>query len=144
MSLEENKRIVREYIQAEVKEAAEIDTIVEEALAPDFAGHAPEFDQPLNVEQTKQYYREFFRGFPDLKAVVEDIVAEGDKVAVRYRAAGTHTGEFGGIEPTGRTVTFDNLEIYRVVDGKIVEQWAVYDRYSMLVQLGVISEAEAA
>jgi len=144
MSIEENKKLVRSYIEAEVKEPGDIDRYIDQLLAPDFIEHHPETGQMLDLEATKQYYHEFYRAFPDTKSVLKDMVAEGDKVATRSVTTATHKGEYAGIPPTGKTFSVDDFEIFRVVDGKIAEHWEVYDRYTMLVQLGVISEAEAA
>ncbi len=68
------------------------------------------------------------------------MVAEGDKVTVRSVKTGTHKEEYIEIPPSGRKFSVDDLSIYRLVDSKIVEHWEAFDRYTMLVQLGVISE----
>ena len=94
--------------------------------------------QPL--EGLKQHNQHYFDAFPDAQFILKDMVAEGDKVTVRMVRTGTHKEEYIGIPPTGRTFSVDDLSIYRIVDGKIVEHWEVFDRYSMLVQLGVIAE----
>ncbi|MFC7621184.1 ester cyclase [Microlunatus sp. GCM10028923] len=75
------------------------------------------------------------QAFPDLRAEVKDCFAAGDRVAVRLVFHGTHTGEFLGIPATGRTVSYDSNEIYRVVDGKIVEEWICSDLASLMGQL---------
>ncbi|HZD60696.1 MAG TPA: ester cyclase [Anaerolineae bacterium] len=144
MSIEENKELVRSFIEAVPKDLDDVDRIIDQFVAPDAVEHNPETGQTLDLEGAKQYAKGVYRAFPDLKEVVKDMVAEGDKVATRSVATGTHKGEFSGIPPTGKTFSVDYFEIYRVVDGKIVEHWWVLDRYKMLVQLGVISEAEAA
>jgi predicted ester cyclase len=69
---------------------------------------------------------------------VDDQFAEGDKVATRWTARGTHTGEIAGIAPTGRDVTVTGLTISRFASGKVVEEWSTWDTLGMLVQLGVI------
>ena len=71
---------------------------------------------------------------------IEDVVAEGDRVVVRWTNSGTHVGEFAGIPPTGRTFTMAGIDIYRVSGGKLCEHWHVVDQLSMLAQLGLLPE----
>lgn len=75
---------------------------------------------------------------PDLRAEIDDFVAEGDRVAVRYTMSGTHTGELLGIQGTGRRVTFAGMNIYRLVDGKLAESWQLLDSLGLLRQLGAV------
>jgi predicted ester cyclase len=70
--------------------------------------------------------------------IPEAMVAEGDKVAVRFTVRGTHRGEFMGIAPTGKEVVVQGMDINRMANGKIVERWGIADSLSMLQQLGVI------
>jgi predicted ester cyclase len=76
--------------------------------------------------------------FPDLHAGIDDLIAEDDQVVARLTFTGTHQGEFRGIAPTGRAITFSAIRIYRLADGKIVGSWAVQDA------LGLISQLKAA
>lgn len=71
---------------------------------------------------------------------LDDVVAEGDKVVVRWTNAGTHVGEFAGIPATGRSFAIAGIDIYRVADGSICEHWHVIDQLSMLGQLGLLPE----
>jgi steroid delta-isomerase-like uncharacterized protein len=75
---------------------------------------------------------------------VEDLIAEGDRVVVRWTNAGTHVGEFAGIPATGRTFTIAGIDIYRVADGRLCEHWHVIDQLGMLGQLGLLPHAAAA
>ena len=75
-------------------------------------------------------------GFPDLRLTTEDMVAEGDKVAIRNTWRGTHHGTFQGLPPTGKHVTFTGTDVFHVVGGKIVEQWADLDALGLMQQLG--------
>ena len=76
--------------------------------------------------------------FPNVEEIIEDQVAEGDKVATRLTFSGTHSGELMGIPPTGKQVTFTAITIDQLVDGKITERWHLFDTLGMLQQLGVI------
>jgi predicted ester cyclase len=111
---------------------------VDECFAPDYIGHLPGFPPLHGSEAQKQVRAAFFGAFPDLQTTVDLLVAEGDKVAVRNTWSGTHQGEFQGIPPTGKRVTFTTMDIYRMVDGKIAEHWAELDAMGMMQQLGVI------
>jgi steroid delta-isomerase-like uncharacterized protein len=74
----------------------------------------------------------------DLRHTIEDMVAEGDKVATRMTSRGTHTGDFRGIAPTGKQFTVTGMDLFRIADGKIAEQWTNLDTLGVLQQLGVL------
>ena len=79
----------------------------------------------------------YWQAFPDLTLTVEDIIAEGDKVVVRFIGRGTHKGDLGGIPATGAKTEAGAIEIFHIVDGKIVEVWEISDRLGILQQLGM-------
>ena len=83
-------------------------------------------------------YLLLFAAFPDIQYTVEALLAEGDKVVVRWTARGTHTGELMGIPPTGKQVTVTGVNIGRVANGRIVEEWGEFDMMGMMQQLGVV------
>ena len=141
MSIEENKEIIRRLVGAgSAAEDIDPDQLVDELFSPDFVDHSPDPGQEPGLEGLKQHNQHYFNAFPDAQFILKDMVAEGDKVTVRMIRTGTHKEEYIGIPPTGRKFSVDDLSIYRVVNGKIVEHWEVFDRYTMLVQLGVIVE----
>ena len=78
-------------------------------------------------------------GFPDYQTIIDDLVAEGDKVVARITMSGTNTGNFMGIPPTGKHVSFTGIYIARIANGKIVEHWGEEDAVSLLQQLGALS-----
>ena len=86
----------------------------------------------------------FRSAIPDLRVVVEDMIAEGDKVAVRYTLEGTHEGELFGVPPTGQRLSIKSISVERVSDGKIIEHWRVTDSLDMMQQLGAIPTPEHA
>ena len=99
------------------------------------------FDRMLQLgclDSFKQFYAMFVKGFPDIHATIEDIIAEGDKVWSRSTVTGTHTGEYRGLAPTGKKITFTGVDICRIVDGKIVETESVNDFSDFYKQLGII------
>ncbi len=140
MSAEENKDIVRRFWG--VWEEGNID-LVDELLAPDYVNRTPATpDQPTGPEGVKGVVSMFRSGMPDLRVVIEDMIADGDKVAVRYTLEGTHEGELFGVPPTGQRLSIKSIAIERVSDGKIREHWRVTDSLDMMQQLGVIPSPE--
>jgi len=121
MSTEENKELIRRVVDEVYSQgnAAAVDRY----YASDWVLH----DAPPNAGGSRQALKEVLGvirgGFPDSRASVELILAEGDLVASRNRAEGTHTREYFGVAPTGKRVTFTQLNIDRIRDGKIVESW---------------------
>src|SRR5919199_2664565 len=90
----------------------------------------------------RQFAATFRQAFPDLENTIEDMVAEGDKVVVRFKARGTHDGETEAFGPaTGRRMEITGITIKRVSEGKIAEAWTNFDALSMMQQLGMIPEA---
>jgi hypothetical protein len=98
---------------------------------------------PLPIEATgaqalKQVWTTLLRAYPDLHVTVQDMFGEGDRVVARNTVTGTHQGEYLGIPPTGRAVTYNEMFIVRFADGRIAETWGVVDLLSQLRQLGAI------
>ena len=87
------------------------------------------------LEGLKQVARDLFRAFPDYHVTINDMVVEGDKVAVYWTGRGTHQGEWQGITPTGRQISVDGVDIEYLSDGKIVNEEGVIDMMSMMQQL---------
>ncbi len=109
---------------------------MDDLFALDFVRHDP--GRELHgLEQNRQFIASFRKAFPDGRFTVEDQIAEGDKVAVRYRFTGAQLGDFQGMPPTGKQVSYSGMLIYRVADGKIAEQWTEIDLLGLLRQLGV-------
>ena len=92
----------------------------------------------FTVDEHKEEITAFLGAFPDLHVTVEDLIAEGDKIVGRVTLTGTHQGELMGIPATGKKVSFSEILIIRISNGKAVEQWEVADTMSMMQQLGVI------
>ncbi len=107
-------------------------------LDGEFTDHDPQPEQRPGPEGYKQMATDFFRAFPDLRASNQDVIAEGDKLVVRWNAEATHTGELMGIAPTGKQVRLRGIEILRIRDDRIVERWGEFDAMGMMEQLGFI------
>ena len=137
MSTEQNKRIVDRYREQvfNQKDTAAIDTY----LASDYVRHDPGAPgQVRGPEGVRQLVSVLFGAFPDIQFTAQDIIAEGDKVVQRLTSRGTHRGEFMGIPPTGKQLDVTAIEIFRLVDGKIAEQWVEADYLGLMQQLGAI------
>ena len=135
MSTEANKAVVRQWFQA----FNDRDFAAEEAArSAAFAAHVPGVPTPLDGEGWTSFIASFSDGFPDFRLVLEDMVAEGDRVAARWTFRGTHEGEFLSIAPTGKAVSMSAIEVNRVADGKVAEHWVVLDQLGLLQQLGAI------
>jgi steroid delta-isomerase-like uncharacterized protein len=142
MSSEESKVIVRRFWG--VWEEGNID-LVDELLAPDYVNRSPATpDQPTDPEGIKAVVGMFRGAMPDLRVIIEDMIAEGDKVVVRYTIEGTHEGELFGVPPTGQRLSIKSISVERVSDGKIREHWRITDSLDMMQQLGVIPVPEHA
>lgn len=103
--------------------------------SPDAVVHGPMFPDVGTREDFEEHVLMMRAAFPDLRVTVEEVVAAGDRVAVRRTVAGTQEGAFMGIPATGRTVTYTGNEIYRIADGIIVESWWAYDALGLMLQL---------
>jgi predicted ester cyclase len=90
----------------------------------------------LDRNQTKDLIRAFYAAFPDYTHTPEEILSIGDRVVLRTTNRATHSGDFQNIAPTGRRITFGQIAIYRVVDGKISEIWEEADLWGLMQQLG--------
>ena len=112
--------------------------VLEEVISANIVDHNPAPGQAVGLEGVKQYAAMFSSAFPDIQNIVEDLIAEGDKVVSRLTVRGTHTGTFMGIPPTGKQVVVTLMEILRITDGKVVERWGQFDTLGLMQQLGVI------
>jgi steroid delta-isomerase-like uncharacterized protein len=141
MSTETNKAIVRRYIEQTLNEKRF--DLVDEFFVEAIELHGP---GPGVSGRTAlaEFYATFGAAFPDWQMTIDELVAEGDKVVVRYTATGTHQGEFRGIPATGKPYTQEAIVIYRLTNGKIAEGWLQTDMLSMMQQLGLMPAPQAA
>lgn len=136
MSAEDNKRINRQFYER-VFNQHNLDAIPE-YIGKSYTGHSFPPGLPPGPEGLKVFLSVFFSAFPDGKVTVEDILAEGDRVAARAVFSGTHQGDFQGIPATGKKVAVPAIDLARFEDGKLVEHWGGPDLMSLMVQLGAI------
>ncbi len=106
-------------------------------VSPDCVVHYPGGREVHGLEAIIEGSSQFNAAFPDMTHTIEDIIAEGNMVAIRYTVKMTHTGEFQGISPSGNQMTGSIMEFCRIHDGKIVEWWQEADYLSLFMQLGI-------
>ena len=137
-----NKGIVRRFVE-EFQDQHRVE-VVDELVSRDFVNRSgtvrdiPGMERASDFEGMKEIDRMYRKSFPDQRVTIRDMAAEGDKVWTYKTFSVVHTGEFMGIAPTGKTVTIDAIDIMRVVDGKIVEHWAVQDVWGLMRQLQAV------
>jgi steroid delta-isomerase-like uncharacterized protein len=135
MSTEENKAIVRRFLEGIFSQGNP--DVVDELAGPDFVVHDPSSEAgQVAAEGVKESIAWSHSAFPDLRVTIEDQVAEGDKVATRWRVRGTHQGEMMGVSATGKQVTFTGTQTDYISGGKIVESWSNWDTLGMVGQIG--------
>lgn len=134
MATEENKAIARRWGE-EVWGKGSL-AAVDELFAPNFVFNYPAPGATPDLKGYKQTVTSLSTPFADIQCTAEDVVAEGDKVAVRWIWRGTHKGEFMGIPATGKQVTITGISILRIAGGKIVEEWGEMNSLGMMQQLG--------
>jgi predicted ester cyclase len=143
MTTEVNKLIVRRAYE-EAMNNRDLD-LVGELFSPDYVAHFPVQKPNHGVALLQELLSAFFEAFPDIVFTVDDQVAEGDRVVTRWSAKGTHKGPWrgyglgDGIAATGREVMFSATDIYRVADGRIVEEWNTLQGLDVLEQIGAVS-----
>ena len=135
MSTEQNKSIVRRYIE-EAWNKGNV-SIMDELMTADYARYTP--GGVLDRASQKQRINGFRAAFPDLHLNIKDMLAERDRVMFRVTVTGTHQNPFQGIPPAGQQVSVEGIDVARLSGGKIVEQWGVVDLFTLLKQLGAIS-----
>jgi steroid delta-isomerase-like uncharacterized protein len=131
-----NNKLLADRVWDEVWHQGDLERI-EELFASDFVRHDPG-REIRGREENRQFIKGFRAAFPDVHFTVLDQIAEGDKVAVRYRLEATHLGDFQGMPPTRKQVAYSGILIYRVANGKIAEQWTEFDLLGFLKQLGAL------
>ena len=131
----ENKSLVKRWFEEVWNKGSA--RAIDELLAPDVRLYG--LGEPMiGPAAFKPFHTAYRAAFPDIGICIEDVVAEGDMVAVRWSAAGTHSAATLGFDATNKRATFDGMSIVRVRNGQIVEGWNVFDQLGMMKQLGVV------
>ena len=131
---EQNKEIAKVIFTA--IDAGDFDRL-NELFADDFAVDAPGLPEPLRKDMLFQLIKTHYTAFPDWIHVIEDVIADGDKVAVKLTQNGTHKAEYEGIPATGVKAVLPAMHLITIVDGKIKELFAIEDYLGLYMQLGM-------
>jgi len=131
---EQNKALARRVVE-EVWNRGDV-SVVDETFAADYTEHNPRPGQDVGLEGYKAGVAMMRSAFPDLRLDLHDVIAEGDRVALRYTLRGTHEGELMGLPASGSSVESDGMVFARVQDGRVVERWGVQDMLTLLQQIG--------
>jgi steroid delta-isomerase-like uncharacterized protein len=134
MSAEQNKALVRRVFEESINKHNL--NVFDELLAPNYVNHNMPTPAP-GPEGLKQVVSMFLTAFPDFHVTLEDVIAEGDKVASRGVWRGTHQGNFMGIPATGKSIAVSYSDIWRIENGRAVENWVQMDMLGLMQQLGV-------
>ncbi|WP_319506003.1 ester cyclase [uncultured Methanolobus sp.] len=134
MSDEDNKLVLQRF-WAEIFNARDLD-LIDELFAEGWTYHG--MQELHGGHELKHFLNVFFTAFPDLKANIEDLISEKDKVVSRASCTGTHKGELMGFAPTGKEIIAEVICISRLENGKIIEDWELVDMFGIFVQIGAI------
>lgn len=147
MSLEANKTLARRYFE----DAPNNPVVCDEIFAERFLFHTLQRAQitPQVIESTPQSEKAAYEWLKtvwstNLRVTIDEVIAENDRVMVRWTCYGTHVSEFAGLPPTNKAVTYAGINIFRIADGKIAEVWDIFDRLWMWQQLGVLPDIKSA
>ena len=136
MPTEAHKAIIRRWYE-EVWNQKNL-ALLDDLYTPTWVGHFPQGLELRGPADHQRFGAVFMAAFPDAAYTVEELLAEGDRVASRYSVQATHRGGLRGIPPTGKEIVSTGINIHRLVGGRIVEQWSQYDMLGLLQQLGAI------
>ncbi len=140
MSVENNKTTVRRYFE-EAKNHGNLD-LLEELVTPDYVEHNPMPGQGQGLAGLRQRAEMMARAFR-IDITVEDVIAVGDRVVVRFMSHLVNQGSFMGIPASGKSATIQGIAIHRLKDGKIAERWLLVENLSLLQQLGAFPQPAA-
>lgn len=135
MKLEHNKAVVRGYMN-------EVLTRGNLAAFDSYFSTDVVFNNSKGLKQQLAGNQTLRNAFPDLRLVIEDQIAEGDKVVTRVTFIGTHRGEFRGTAATGKQVRYSGIAIDRIVEGKVAEMWHIADTLALMHQVGAIAPSK--
>ncbi len=138
MSIEKNKQLAFRFFE-ELMSLGNTD-VADEIVGPEFSPQEKELEP--GPEGMKAYVDAYHAGFPDLRYDVNDMVAEGNQVAVRWTMSGLHEGEFMGISPTAEGIFIQGMALFNVQEDKLSQGWIIYDHMALYEKLGVLPMKE--
>jgi steroid delta-isomerase-like uncharacterized protein len=135
MSVEDQSHLVTQWIEAWNSQDL---TAARNLLTPDYQRHDANLPDVEGPDGSADFITSVVSGFPDIRLHIEQLIAQDQLVAARLTVRGTHRGPFLGVPPTGREVTVDVMDVFRLTGDKIAEEWVVMDTMGLLQQLGAI------
>jgi len=143
MSTQDPKALVRRFLSTVI--ASQDLAAADDVLSPDYTVHMVGLPEPVAGRAAwKALIGSYFAAFPDLRVELDDEIAAGDRVVIRYTWTGTHRGPFAGVAATGQPVRVAGQSIFRVADDRVAEEWHQDDTLGLLQQLGVVPQPTAA
>lgn len=136
--IEEIKALVRHQVEETNKGKTAVMAVIDELYDSNIILHCPHGKDICGIKDYKQAAEETFRDIPDNYSTIDDMIVEGDKVAMRLTMTGTYVGKVGVTCSTNKKVTISQIIIDRIAGGKFVEEWIRYDTYDFMQQLGII------
>jgi hypothetical protein len=140
MSINENKALERRWFKAFDKGKDAVMAATDELYSNDFVIHSATGEDMHGLKAAKKYMAEIFSAFPDVHMTIDDLVGEGDKVAVRFTVTGTHKGRFMGMPASNKKLKMWSIQIDRIANGKFVEGWERTDTLGLMQQLGLTAK----
>ena len=137
MSAEENRQLVRRAFESMSAGPEQFLAEHHEIYSEDLVAHFPGMP-PVTIEMHRQFGLSTYEAFPDLVRPVEDIIVTEEKAVARWTSSGTHLGPYFGAPPTGKQLSTSGITIFRIADGKIVEEWIESDMLGLLQKVGLI------
>jgi predicted ester cyclase len=135
MSATDNKEIVRR-LHERLWGHADLG-VLDEVVAPGAVTHWAD-SEATTIDAIRGDVERYVTAFTDVHTTIDDLLAEDDRVVLRWTTTGTHTGPYGRVAPTGRVITMTGVDTYRLAEGRIVEAWSLWDALSVYEQLGLV------
>lgn len=114
-------------------------TAIEDVIHPDAVTHWGDFESNT-VDAVREDVERYYKGFTGVETAIGDLLADGDKVVLRWSTWGDHTGPYGSVPATGKRILMEGVDVYRLDGGRIVEAWSMWDGLAVYQQLGLVAE----
>ena len=142
--MDSNKKLIKRFVEElwnQRKLAVADDIFDNECYTIQLRSGEPPIQEPRGPEVIKAHVKEWLAGFPDLQFIIEQMIAEGDRVSSLLLMEGTHTGQWLGIPPSGKRISIRMMTIHRIQNGKIVADWVIVESLGLFQQLGILPPA---
>lgn len=141
---EMNKVVIKRWFDEFNKGKNAALAVIDEAIAPDYVMHDVTAGELHGKEELRRFLQQHLEAFPDLSMKLEDLIVEGDRAVYRYTISGTHRGPLMGYPPTNKRIEIACMTMGRLVNGKIAEEWQIWDAHGLFKQLSATGAARVA